>query len=793
MGKKGKIIAWAVNKIKPLLIMSGLLIFFTSPLDAAKLVSVKVLDKDYLMVHIMDGEVLRRDDGTGNCAFMGHCHSPDGSHAVRYEPALDTEESVLTSNWTVKSTQDSEYGRRGKSPEEIFRKTKLNGMSISHWDPDAKPNGDYVYDTTLEHYLYLKLPKGLEQGKTYTLEIGKKANTDIQKVEFVYDIFQSRSEAIRVNIWGYLDNESIKAADLYHWMGDGGARDYSSFQGKKVYIYDLETGKSEEVGKVSFWQKSAVETENHNFTMSDVWNVDFTRFNKPGTYRLAIEGVGCSDDFVIAPDVYKDPFVVSTLGFFYMRLGQDSPDINPRPRLPLFIPGVDNTTAYISTLHPYHPDWEGIRARVTDPWDHPREFEPYTTGRTNPDAWGGHSDAYDWDKRLPHVSTIYDMLLPYILTNGSLSNDDMGIAESGNGIPDLLDEVRYEVDAWLRLRDGKGYAHGLTCPYSEENRVKFQGGTTAVAAWANALNCAMLAEAFHISGHKELRNEYLDSALVAFHYANNLEDPMLDNMEGDGVFHIRGRDFKMMAAAWLYNLTGETFFEDAMKQESVFISENAPISVQHSHNQVWGIVPYILTRQKVNYPELQHKMKMSVINDARRMEAGYTLTRPSRRATCNNGGYFWTIHNMQRTIIAHAISEDPADREFFLNALILEADFGLGRNPANMIQMTTASTSMSAKRSVEFAYTSGYNDGTPGLHPGHTPYWNMNDWAPNMIMGRPSWMAAKGYPAQRLWPTGELFFNTDYVWSHTEFTPQQTMRGKTALYGYLYGLSQTDK
>jgi len=28
------------------------------------------------------------------------------------------------------------------------------------------------------------------------------------------------------------------------------------------------------------------------------------------------------------------------------------------------------------------------------------------------------------------------------------------------------------------------------------------------------------------------------------------------------------------------------------------------------------------------------------------------------------------------------------------------------------------------------------------------------------------------------------------VWAHSEFTPQQTMRGKTALYGYLYGIGE---
>ncbi len=56
------------------------------------------------------------------------------------------------------------------------------------------------------------------------------------------------------------------------------------------------------------------------------------------------------------------------------------------------------------------------------------------------------------------------MLLPYILTDGKLNDDNLGIAESGNGIPDILDEARNEVDFWLRLRDGDGYSHGLTNP-----------------------------------------------------------------------------------------------------------------------------------------------------------------------------------------------------------------------------------------------------------------------------------------------------------------------------------------
>ena len=121
-----------------------------------------------------------------------------------------------------------------------------------------------------------------------------------------------------------------------------------------------------------------------------------------------------------------------------------------------------------------------------------------------------------------------------------------------------------------------------------------------------------------------------------------------------------------------------------------------------------------------------------------------------------------------------------------------EADWGLGRNPLNMIQMTTATTPLAKMRSVENAYTSGRNDGTPGLHPGHTPYFNMDDWGgeKGMIMSRPRWMTRNNHPTFEAWPRGETCFNTRWVWAHTEFTPQQTMRGKFALYGYLYGIAK---
>jgi len=752
--------------------------------QATKLVELKVVDKDYLLVYFVDGEVVFVDDASGSTAYSAHNHENGKNMAVRYGAELNVLEAANIKNWKIISKDDTYYIRAGKNPLACYRKSKLNGMAEMEW-----LDKDYVYDYTMAHCIYLKLPQSMIQGKTYTLEISGKTNTDVTTKTFTFDVYNCVSEAIHTNLVGYLHNASIKAADLYLWMGDGGARDYSGFEGKKVIIYNVDTKTSKEVGKVEFWKKNAEEAGGYNLIASDVWKADFTGFMQPGNYRLVIEDVGCSQDFKIGNDVYFEPYRVSTLGFFYMRIGQDNFDMKPVPRRPLWLPykSPENTRVYITTMHPYHPEWKTFSRG--DVWDRPEDWVKYKKAGNpeNSNAYGGHSDALDWDRHLGHVSIIYDMLLPFILTNGAISDDNLGIAESGNKIPDILDEARNEVDFWLRLRDGKGYGHGLTNP-DKENAL-YQAENTAIAAWANAANSAMLSDCFQIAGLTGLMITYRDSAIAAYNYAGSLPDPMLDTKQEVGDATFRGRDFKMMAAAYLYNVTANTVYEDVIKAESAVNSET-PVIANKNLNQLWATAAYLMTKHTVHYPELQRKMKSILISEAKTNEANYSEVRPSRRANDNNSGYFKTIQNVQRCLIAHAITDNAADKAFFENAIILEADWGLGRNPLNIIQMTTATTNLATKRSVENIYTSGRNDGSQGLHPGHTPYLNTDDWAPGMIMGRPSWMTSKCYPAYDKWAKAEGYFNTRYVWSHSEFTPQQTMRGKMALYGYLYGINK---
>jgi len=760
----------------------------TTRAEGAKLAETQVIDQDFLMLRVLDGKVDLVEDLTKMRRPYTNIdgESRDLDVVTRYTPELDPVSVQTQGNYMVRSHDDDAYGISGQPVAAVHRRSKINGMAIRPW---SAVNNDYTYETTKEHQLFLRLPEPLEHGATYTLSIHPAAGIDTTEVTFTYNIFQNRTEAIHVNLTGYWAESGIKAADLYQWMGDGGARDYSAFEGNTVYLYNATTQDLYEVGNVSFWMGSRVEFGHWNLTGSPVWNVDFTGSYPPGTYRLAIEGIGCSEDFVIHETPRKQPFDVAVQGYYFMRIGQPKVDsVRPVPRQPLYIPGEDpiNCKVYLTSMHPWNPAWNTF-VDGGDRWDQPDAWSAYRLSGypSNPNARGGYSDAADWDRHPGHVANIYDMLMPFILSNGLLSDDDTGIAESGNGVPDLLDSARYEVDFWLSLKTDYGYGSGVTNPTG--GNVLYQAGATGIMAWTNALNAAMLAEAYRICQQDALMQTYLDAAETAYNYADGLGDPMLQDTLYGGL-NARGIDLKMMAAAFLYNVTGNTNYENVLYNNSVVRdSSNAEFSTG-SHEQLYSIVAYLTTPRAVHYPALQENMRAAIMQEARAKEAGYVNNRPSRRSNDQDDGWFQTAQCVQRTIVAHFAATHPDDRAEFLDALLLEADWGLGRNPTNMIQMTTASTPLETKRSVELCYTTGQFDGVPGLHPGHTPYMNVEDWWDGMIMFKPSWMTDQCYPSWSQWPHAEAHFNSRHVFANSEFTPRQTMRGKLALYAYLLGL-----
>ena len=207
-------------------VVLGVVLMMAVPATATKVLGLKVIDKNYLMVHFRDGEVHYRDDGTGPSAYLGHSFAEGDDTLLVFGERLVADRAQQAALWRISSVDDKTFGN--VRPQHVWRKSK-------------PMNFDHTLTAELDHWLFLQLPKAMKQGCTYTVTIPKGIGAETTSLSVCFDIWNSQSEAVHVNIIGYVSSEQTHAADLYQWLGDGGQRDYKDFEGRQVYLYNKPT------------------------------------------------------------------------------------------------------------------------------------------------------------------------------------------------------------------------------------------------------------------------------------------------------------------------------------------------------------------------------------------------------------------------------------------------------------------------------------------------------------------------------------------------------------------------
>ena len=81
-------------------------------LHATRLVGVKTIDKDYIMVHFRDGEVRYRDDATGPSAYLGHTFVEGDDTLFVFGQRLSPEIATDPAGWVISSMDDQAFGIR---------------------------------------------------------------------------------------------------------------------------------------------------------------------------------------------------------------------------------------------------------------------------------------------------------------------------------------------------------------------------------------------------------------------------------------------------------------------------------------------------------------------------------------------------------------------------------------------------------------------------------------------------------------------------------------------------------
>lgn len=779
------------------------LILLTITTTLAQEVTVRPLTNNILMVHFDEG-------------FIEHAKAgEDLNNEVPQVTPLNIATGTNLSSYSLQSNGDSNYNT-GKNPTTINRKSKPTSIAnlCEGWAflPFFNVYGcaNTTIDHAKEHWMYLQLPFGLQSGESYTLTIDAAVVTGNNVLSFDFDEKMVRSDAIHVNNIAYSTAADLKFGYVYQWMGDGGSLDLSAYSGNKFALINTATGNEDFIGTLAFrkdeftletFRMDTDETPNQNFLGAEVYECDFSAFNTPGEYILYVEDIGSSFPFEIACNAFRKPFEYVMQGLFNNRSGieldfpfTDTP--RPAPHNPGSTPGFNSKLKYTATTI----------CEVSDSDASPADSIAWTTNiQGDLDAWGWYQDAGDWDAYQRHFSVPAQLLLTYEHFPENFVDGQLNIPENNNGIPDILDEARWLLRFYKRLKDeteqknwttggvaggrifgdlwGDDLPNGLIeASWQDTSRIWVASGEDAVTTFyyaAVAANYQWLLNRDGLTDPEAIN--WTMEAMNAYTWANNNYDATAPCHELEQYW------VKNYAAAALYRLTGTSTYNDdfvsSWQDSGINISDGLQVPAS------FGAYIYQAIIGQTKDPAVSADVE-SVLE----ITANFNLVDNIDNRSCRWGGnpYFPMIVGQATTpyifegIMAYALfkNSNPTQSDKYWENLHTTLDYFMGTNPLH----TTWITGLGEKSPVGVFHLDSWASGDGSPKKGMVPYgpWSketydnagpwMHDWATQWV-----------YPGIDSWPGHERWFDQRSAPLTGEFTINQNSVNAAAAYGALSG------
>jgi endoglucanase len=298
---------------------------------------------------------------------------------------------------------------------------------------------------------------------------------------------------------------------------------------------------------------------------------DFSSVSAPSAYYVLDTERGVrSPVFVVSADVYRDVLKHAVRTFFYQRAG------------------CAKDAAHAGAA------WEDGASHLGPGQDgEARLFSAPNDASTARDLSGGWYDAGDFNKYTNWAAEYVVDLLRAYRERPEIWSDDYGIPESGNGVPDVLDEAKWGLDWLVKMQNDDGSLLSIVglasaSPPSAADGPSRYGSPSTSATLSGASAFALGATVFDAlgGGHAAYASELRTHAESAWQFANqNPTIVFLNNDAGSGssglgagqqeVDDAGRRNKKLQAACHLFELTGGTeyrsFFDQNYAQTS-FIS-----------------------------------------------------------------------------------------------------------------------------------------------------------------------------------------------------------------------------
>ena len=657
------------------------------------------------------------------------------------------------------------------------------------WDANDIPTCDTMNYSRVADMVYLKLPEALKNGEKIEVK-----GEDGRAGTLTFNDEATPCWSIKVNQSAYSSKAEKKAAYLGMWLPGIGALDFAAFSGKPFHLKTFEkgarwdggtaTGEPVFTGEIklrkTFADQDVKREGGSNLTGEDVYEMDFSAFQGEGTYCIQIPGLGRSWPFEVTKDGYGAAFYTMMKGLYIQRCGTElkkpftaweRPACHTETKQGQFIPETNNwyTTKYRQGAK--NKDSVGFRnasgKRI--------EVDHFTLiGNSDPDSplvpglKGGWHDAADYDRRIQHYGAVWDLLAAAEAFPANFKDGQLNIPESGNGIPDILDEAAWCVDVWKKTQRADGAvsswleqeshpgptANNLSKTFLENQMQMFAATPDRTGSYAYAAAASCLGRLLDPYS-PERSKEYIESAKKAYAWAKDEDHAMKDRQ-----FSIVQpmRDANLKGTTIRFDEDPEMTAQDPGYVDEAFAAANLYFATKdNNYLQDWEASEmgnkYPAITDKVSasmcMPVLLNQglpeedveaMKQSLLAAADKLLASQDANPYRMLWLSPDEGWFhamaWgNVHSKARTLAAaYAATKDPKYKAAMENA----ADFFLGCNPLG----ATMVTGIGSVYPVVIQHIHSLADGIPDPTPGIAPYTLTFDAPMN-----PFYIASSGHPS----------------------------------------------
>ena len=585
-------------------------------------------------------------------------------------------------------------------------------------------------DTTTYEFITLKNP----------LKSGEKVHICGQTMQYDPAV---PTPVFKLNQLGNPVGQKKKYAYMGAWCGTAGALPLKHLAGK---VFEIRSSDHKTVftGKLQLRREDPKYQERIPFTGEEVLELDYSNFNTPGKYYFFVDGIGRSMDFTIGASTVNEAFYIHARGLYHKRCGiaREKPYTHwtasacHRNVFQGSFPGNDAHYRKGGSIEEgFVRNFQRIEVKHFDlikrnilPDHRKKEFT----------APGGWHDAADYDRRPYHLRIVSDLAAVYLMKPENFVDGQLHIPESGNGIPDVLDEAAWGVKHLLAVQQENGgvgtwfETTGHPIPGDgmpdQDQYTYYVSAPGRNSSLEYAAAVSTLALAMKKAGQGAMAEKYSKSAEKAWTFALDRKNILARGYmyHGKMVYYCEGMTLDagnlLKAGTNLFLFTGDKKYLDPILAEQKRILETL-------HKDFWrwsplSLMPLALEPVK-ELADMASAYRDIILRNADQMLADQENAYPYRTLWHHADagwvhamawGNYPPLRRAMTLIAAHKLTGE----EKYLTGAYLANDFHNGANPLGR----TMTSGLGKVYPVVFLDLISYADNIGEFVPGITPYGN---------------------------------------------------------------------